>query len=130
MNFFQNLLCVNYSSHGLSSIEQLIFIKIAYGTFYNTNLTSKHLCDSCGCSKPTLHLSISNLEKLDLIGVVRKSGFPNIYSLGNSYIISSLSSEVSLNESLHKVFKGSPLPILTKNKSKNQRKRSKKSKRR
>jgi len=86
VNFFEKILSIDYTSSCLSSIEQLIFIKISYNSHFSLDVSAKALCDSCGCSKPTLHLSISRLELLNFITVVRSPGLSNKYFVNTSFV--------------------------------------------
>jgi len=88
MTPFEKILYIDYTSFGLSSIDQLIFIKLAHSLSLEVSLgfSSKSLCNSCACSKPTLHLSLSKLEDLGFISISRVPGFTNIYSLNSVFI--------------------------------------------
>lgn len=124
MHFFEKILFIDYSSYGFSSVEQLVFIKIAHSVFNKGKPTSSDLCASCACSKPTLHLSISRLEELGFITVARSIGCINVYSLDYSYIDSILPEHVNKMIELNKQIDdfNSPIPDLPKL-TKNQRKR-------
>jgi hypothetical protein len=123
MNLFQKIVSVDYSSFDLSTVEQLVFIKLSYAVQLNYGLSSKALCGSCSCSKPTLHLCLSKLESLGFIFITRSPGLSNIYEINVSFVDSILPEHVKSQietASISKDFNQIPEP---KKLTKNQRKR-------
>jgi len=123
MNFFEKILSIDYTGFGLSSIEQLLFIKIAYSIADGLDVSAKSLCASCGCSKPTLHLSISKLESLRFIVVSRSPGSSNRYSVNDGLVDSLLPEHVVARIALNKLVDDFNAPIDVPRLTKGQRKR-------
>jgi hypothetical protein len=94
MNLFQKIVSIDYSLFDLSTVDQLVFIKLSYAAQLNYGLSSKALCGSCACSKPTLHLCLSKLESLGFIFITRSPGLSNIYEINVSFIDSILPEHV------------------------------------
>jgi len=126
MHFFEKLLSIDCSKLDLSSIEQLVFIKISYYCFYGLSPTLPFLAKSCGCSKPTLLLSISKLEGLGILIVFRSKGVSNSYSLNDERIKSLIHPElagwISHNRMVQE-FNEPTVQAKANNKNKNKRKR-------
>ncbi len=123
MDFFEKILSIDYTDSGLSSIEQLVFIKIACRVTHGLDISAKALCLSCGCSKPTLHLAISKLEDLRFIVVARSPGSSNHYSVNNDLVDSLLPDYVKASIAMKKTIEDFDSPVPELKLTKNQRKR-------